>query len=201
MISITQERKTIAINKELAEKLANIAKKEGVTLFSLINEALEATIYCHEEKLGKCSEVINNYENLMIARDVNMIFIPLKLGNLVHNWAFKTEGKERILELYFNYGKWIASYSKVRFPEEELNKIEIVSKDIFWHGTEVKLNKIPNLNNPKEIELRIFGKTLNKEYIECISKIYEGILNEFNFKKLESDISEGICFLKFKKLV
>lgn len=135
----------------------------------------------------------------MIAKDVNLIFIPLKLGNLVHKWAFETKGKEEIFKEWYNYGKWLASYSKVKFPKKELNTIADVSKDIFWHDTEVKLNKIPDDQNPEAIELRIFGQKLNREYIECISKVYEGILNEFKFKMLESEISEGICFLKFKK--
>ncbi|MFX0139201.1 MAG: hypothetical protein ACFFDN_36505 [Candidatus Hodarchaeota archaeon] len=165
----------------------------------MINEVLEASIYCYTTNLGKCSDVIHRYENLMIAKDVNLIFIPLKLGNLVHKWAFETKGKEEIFKEWYNYGKWLASYSKVKFPKKELNTIADVSKDIFWHDTEVKLNKIPDDQNPEAIELRIFGQKLNREYIECISKVYEGILNEFKFKMLESEISEGICFLKFKK--
>ncbi|MFX1449277.1 MAG: hypothetical protein ACFFCM_00460 [Promethearchaeota archaeon] len=201
MSSITQERKTIAVNKEIAEKLINIAKKEGMTLISLINEVLETAIYCQEQDLGKCSDIISKYENLMIAKDINLIFIPLNLGNLVHKWAFETVGKKEILKEYFAFGKWIASYSKVRFPEKELEIIADVSKDIFWHGTEIKLNKLPNNQSPNEIELRIFGKNLNREYIECISKVYEGIFHEFKFKTIESEISEGNCYLKLEKAI
>jgi len=37
---VSQERKTIAVDKLLADRLAEISKEEGMTLFSLINEIL-----------------------------------------------------------------------------------------------------------------------------------------------------------------
>ncbi|MHA1299719.1 MAG: hypothetical protein ACTSO9_09810 [Candidatus Helarchaeota archaeon] len=196
---MTQERKTIAVNKEIAAKLAEIAKKEGMTLFSLINEILETAIYAHETNLGKCAEIINNYEDLMIAKDIGMIFTPLKLENMVNKLAFQTEGWDQLLNEWYNWGKWIANYTKVRYAGKELEMISKVNKTIFWTSTEIEIKTIPDKKEPREIELRIFGQELELEYLECIVNAFEGIFHEFGFKTDKKEITEGICLLILKK--
>ncbi|MHA1378249.1 MAG: hypothetical protein ACTSRG_07690 [Candidatus Helarchaeota archaeon] len=168
-----------------------------MTLFSLINEILEAEVYAHEIKLGKTSKIIPIFQNLMIAKDIGMSFVPFKLLNLVHKHAFTTEAKDEILQEWYNYGKWLANYSKIRFPKKELQIIENVSKNIFWQSTDFQVIKKPNEKNPKEIEIRLFGQQLEMEYLVCISKVYEGIFHQFNFKTVIKNISDGIAHLKF----
>ncbi len=197
---MSQERKTIAVNKELADRLAEIAKEEGMTLYSLINEVLESAVYCHDAKLGKCSEVVSTFQNLMIAKDIRMSFIPLKLVNLVHKLAFESEGgKEELIREWHEYGRWIANYAKVRFPTNELQTIEKVSLNVFWQNTEFQFKKIPNAANPKEIEIKILGHELELEYVECICSIYEGMFNGFNYETMKKEVSEGVAFLKLKR--
>lgn len=199
-IQTSHERKTIAVDKDTAEKLADIAKKEGMTLFSLINEILEIAIYCREAQLGKFSEVVQRYQDLMIAKDIGMILVPLRTENLVHKLAFKTEEFKTLLGEWYNYGKWIANYAKVRFPGDELSIIEKVNKTIYWTRTEFKIKYLPEDQNPKEIELSIFGQELQTEFLECIVSTYEGIFNEFGFKTIKKTVSEGISLVKLKKI-
>ena len=191
------ERKTIAVNKEIAEKLAEIAKNEGMTLFSLINEILEGEIYAQEQKLGHSARIVKKFENLMIAKDIGMSFIPVKLLNLAHKHALSSEGRDEILQEYYNYGRWLANYSKIRFPGIELEIITDVSKNLFWQKTEFQIIKKPSKDNPKEVEVRLFGQQLELEYIECIVSIYEGIFHQFNYKTTKKDISEGIAHIIF----
>ena len=193
------ERKTIAVNKEIAEKLADLAKDEGMTLFSLINEILEGEIYAHEQKLGHSSKIIKKFQNLMIAKDIGMSFIPVKLLNLVHKHGLASEGRDEILQEYYNYGKWLAQYSKIRFPGKELETITAVSKNLFWQKTEFQIIKRPKKENPNELEIRLFGQQLELEYIECIVSIYEGIFSQFDYKTLKKNISEGIAHIIFAK--
>ena len=195
---MTQERKTIAVNKEIAEKLADIAKTEGMTLFSLINETLETAIYSHEQKI-KFSEIVDEYLDFMVAKDIGMVFAPLKIENMVNKLAFQTEGWDTLLNEWYNWGKWIANYVKVRYPSRELTMIARVSKTIYWTNTEIEIKTIPNEKDPKEVELRIFGQELDIEYLECISNAYEGIFHEFGFKTSNKEISEGICLLHLTK--
>ncbi|MHA1378248.1 MAG: hypothetical protein ACTSRG_07685 [Candidatus Helarchaeota archaeon] len=195
---MTQERKTIAVNKEIAEKLAEIAKRDGMTLFSLINEILETAIYTQESKLGKCSEIVNKYEDIMVAKDIGMVFVPIKLENMVNKLAFSTEGWDQLLNEWYNYGKWVANYTKVRYPGEEMKMINKVNQTIFWTNTDIEIRSIPNEKNPKEVELRIFGQDLEIEYLECIVNAFEGIFHELGFKTSNKEVSEGICLLHLK---
>ncbi|MHA1299720.1 MAG: hypothetical protein ACTSO9_09815 [Candidatus Helarchaeota archaeon] len=194
---MTSERKTVAINKSIADKLSEIAKKEGMTLFSLINEVLEAEIFAHDAKLGRCSKIVHTYQNFSIIKDIGMSFIPYKLLNVINKHAFQTEGKDEIIQEWYKYGQWLANYTKIRFPNKEIETIEEVSRNIFWQKTEFQIIKRPSEKNPREVELRIFGQQLEFEYMECISSVYEGIFHELNFKTVKKDVSEGIAHIKF----
>ena len=197
-IRTTQERKTIAVNKEIAERLAEIAKKEGMTLFSLINEVLETSIYTHDTKLGKFSEIVNEFQDIMLAKDLGMVLVPLKLENMVNKLAFQTEGWDQLLNEWYNYGKWVANYTKVRFPDLNLKMIGSVSQTFFWTNTEFAIITKPE-KDPVEVELRIFGQDFDVEYLECMANAYEGMFHEFDFKTEKKEISDGICLLSLKK--
>ncbi|MFX0139202.1 MAG: hypothetical protein ACFFDN_36510 [Candidatus Hodarchaeota archaeon] len=180
--------------------MAEIAKKEGMTLFSLINEILETAIFAHEVKLGKLSELIKNYQDLMLAKDMGMVLVPLKLENLVNKLAFQTDGWDELLTNWYGYGKWIANYTKVRFPQNRLKIFESVNKTLYWTNTEFEIKYTPDDQDPDDIELRIFGQDLEIEYLECIVSAYEGIFHEFKYKTTKKEISQGICLLSLKKI-
>ncbi len=172
-----------------------------MTLFSLINEILETAIYAHEDlKIKKpFSEIISQYQDLMIAKDIGMIFAPLKIENMVNKLAFTTEGWDQLLNEWYNYGKWVANYTKVRYPGNELKMIAKVNKTLFWTNTEFEVDAKPNAENPTEVELRIFGQELELEFLEGIANAFEGMFHEFRYKTVKKEISEGICILSLKK--
>ena len=136
---MTHERKTIAVDKEIAEKLADISKSEGMTLYSLINEIMETAIYAYKQKV-KFSDIIDEYLDFMVAKDIGMIFAPLKIENMVNKLAFQTEVWDTLLNELYNYGKLVSNYTKVRYPGNELAMISRVNKTLYLTNTEISIS-------------------------------------------------------------
>lgn len=197
---LISSRKTLAVDKELADKLAEIAKKEGKTIYSLINDLLKAAIRATESIGESCNQIIENYEDLMVAKDIGLILVPLTVADFGFHVAFKDGYQDELIGEWRKWGKWLGSYLKTRFPSQELEAIHRLLKVIFWKDAILDFEPKPeNSLDPKEITVRIYGSALKEERTTCISATIEEIFKTIGFNLNNSEILKGICKMDFKK--
>jgi len=191
---LSKERKTVAVDKELAEKLSEVAKKEGKTIFSFINDLIKSAIDSSEIK-ESFVDVLDMHKSFNLARDVGFTLTPLKLENHALSLVFEDEGKkEKLIDQWYNWGSWLGNYVKARFPGEEFEYIIKISKTIFISGEVFEFE-----NSGNAVTIRIYGNVMGEERTTLIAKAFEGIFHEFGYKTDIKDVSRGICRLKLKK--
>ncbi|NHI91529.1 MAG: hypothetical protein EAX96_03430 [Candidatus Lokiarchaeota archaeon] len=192
---MTQERKTVAVDKELAEKLSDIAKREGKTIFSYINDLIKSAIESAEIK-ESFVEILEKQKNFNLTTDVGFTLTPLKLENFSLSIVFNDEiNKNKLLNQWHNWGSWLGNYIKARFPKEEFEYIKRISNAIFVSGEVFEIDD----NNINELTIRIYGNVMGEERTYCLAAAYEGIFEEFGYKTTLKDVSRGICRLILKK--
>ena len=193
------ERKTVAVDKVLAEKLSDIAKREGKTIFSLINELIKAAIDSAEMK-ESFMEILENHKNFNLTKDVGFTLIPLKLENFSLSIVFQDKiTKEKLLNQWRNWGSWLGNYIKARFPDEEFTNIKKISDTIFMSGETFEMDPPNDEKSVNEVTIRIYGNVLGEERTQCLASAFEGIFEEFGFKTTLRDVSRGICRLVLKR--
>ncbi|MHA1144838.1 MAG: hypothetical protein ACTSRW_08890 [Candidatus Helarchaeota archaeon] len=191
-------RKTIAVDKELAERLTILAKNEGKTIYSIINELIKSALHASETFNESCTEILSTYEDLMIARDIGLSLMPQSVSDIAYAVAFKDGYGKNLMFEYSKWGEWLGSYLKTRFPGKELKALFRISKVMFWKDANLEFEKNPE-NDPQELVIKIYGSAVKKEYISCIAVAFEKILEAFEFHLTNKDILKGICKLEFKK--
>ena len=196
---MTQERKTVAVDKALAEKLSDIAKREGKTIFSFINDLIQAAIDSSEMK-ESFTEILEDHRNFNLTKDVGFTLIPLKLENFSLSIVFNDKlTREKLLNQWRNWGSWLGNYIKARFPGEEFEYVRKISKTIFMSGETFEMDPPENKASINEITIRIYGNVLGEERTQCLASCFEGVFEELNFKTTLKDVSRGICRLVLKR--
>ncbi len=192
---MSKERKTVAVDKELAEKLSDVAKKEGKTIFSFINDLIKSAIDASEIK-ESFIDILEMHRSFNLARDVGFTLTPLKLENFALSLVFEDEGKkEKLINQWYNWGSWLGNYVKARFPGEEFQYIIKISKTIFISGEVFEFEN----SKSNSVTIRIYGNVMGEERTTLIAKAFEGIFHEFGFKTELKDVSRGICRLQLNK--
>ena len=188
------DRKTIAINKDIAQKINEIAKKKGKTTYAFMNEILESAILAEELDLD-CREVLKTAYDLEILRDADLIYVSRSIYYLLVELSYP-DHKYDLIEKSLEYGKWLGSYSKVRFAEKELNIIKS-TLDSLYSRSEEKYSI-----NFQEEELLIFQRYSvfqQHKRLELESYIYEGLFSEFGYELQGRKVTESDYELTFKK--
>ncbi|MHA1785956.1 MAG: hypothetical protein ACTSVY_06995 [Candidatus Helarchaeota archaeon] len=188
------ERKTIAINKDLAKKISEISKKKGKTIYAYINEILSAALDANELGLD-FNEIISKSHNLDILRDTNLIFVSRDVYELTLNFAYP-DHEDEINEKSLEYGKWVGSYAKVRFPGKEIDTIKSILESLYSRSEE-KYSLI--FGEGEKVTFQRYSIFHNPNRMKSESYIYEGIFSEFGYKLKSRKVTESDYELVFFK--
>ncbi len=192
MRKISVMRKNVSIRKDLAEELAHMARDDGRSISSLLNEILSASIQVLKAHDSPITEILQEYEDLMMAKEMGLVL------TCEQEFLEQEEIKKRMIEKWASWGDWLGFYLQARFRDEGLYLVHRISKVIFWKNAKIEFEWDSDLN-PKELTIRIYGSALKPMRGECIVAAYEKIFDHFGFKMAESEVIHGICKIIFKK--
>ena len=119
-------RKLLAVRADIAEKLAEIAKKKNLTLFALVSEALEQLVKA-ESRGESLQKILENHLALAAAREAGFTLIPETIWTNLVEKVFQSEEKA-MAEAWRETGEWLGRYFKTVEPEispESLSLIHI----------------------------------------------------------------------------
>jgi len=180
------KRKMLAARVDLADKVLEIAARRG-TLYDYVNDVLEQAI--RAESLGlTLKEILDDRWIIKSARDAGFTVIPEKTVFELIEDAYKSLGKEKMANLWYETGQWYGKYY------EDIAKFEGSVKRFFWDISEFKVSK-----EDENVVLTCLSSKFSEAYTELFSKFLEGAMNALGYNLDESEVSKGIISLKFVK--
>ncbi|MHA1798281.1 MAG: hypothetical protein ACTSVY_07500 [Candidatus Helarchaeota archaeon] len=197
-------RKTLAINKEIAETLLQIAKKRKMTLFNYVNElVLKKCLKIHQQFNKSIEEIVTEYSILNIIKNFDLILVPTSIyREAIKN---KIEKSKEWIEKWYEEGirhskrakvltEMIKAGNKNSFPVEQFQ--QLINQVFFTDVSGFKIEIIPHEN---ELFFRIIGTSIEPEVMRCIARYYEALFNEWGYDLDENKkiISLGVCSLRF----
>ncbi len=175
------KRKFVAARADLVEKISELAKKSGRTMFSILNEALDAFIKA-KEKNKDLSTILEEKNIIEIARNAGMIFVPEAIyNNIMEN---------NNLENYWkSSGQLFGKYLEIN-GFKELKSIEKAIKEIIGEDIDISIssNRITCIC-PRLMENRL----------RDIASFLEGVMANFGFNIIKKEISKGIIIIRMRK--
>ncbi|RLG91594.1 MAG: hypothetical protein DRO36_03920 [Candidatus Hecatellales archaeon] len=187
-------RKFLAAREDLVEKVKDLAKKKNLTLYALVNDALEQILKA--EETGKpLPEIVENYQTLKMVKEAGFILTPANLWYGVVEKAFKEEDKT-LEKVWSENGEWFGKYCKTMFPDKNLQELlEKIINTVFWDLSDCTVTAKEN----GEILVRCVGSRYSTSHTTLLASFILGLMQAYNYKNLEKDVSKGILSLTFKK--
>ena len=187
---MSSRRKMLAADEDIANKIVEIAKRRGSTVYGMLNEILGQALRADEMGLN-LNSVIENREKMEKAKGMGFTFTIEKLLYEVVGLAHDKAGKE-LGEIWLETGKWYGRY----FADKGGDPI-----DSFREAMELL-----SLGNPvTSIEKQNGGRLV----VSCVGELYtdgftemhglfiRGVMETLGLEHVETENGKGMIRLTF----
>ena len=178
------KRKTLFAREDLVNRLLSIAKKQGRSLYGLVNEIFELVI--RAEDLGvNLQKAFEERWILKKARKDGFILVPEGLLYEITEIAYQNS-KDETLKRWFEAGVWIAKrYIEVE-TEKPFKAFKRSLKAYSWNIVEMAIEE-----ENEKISIRMISPRMSEICANLYSAFLEGALNTFGYKIAKKEVSFG----------
>ena len=184
-------KKLVYVPESLIEKMADAARREGRSLTSLVEEALQQALMTR--KMGyNPNEALEQLRVLKAQRTLGATFIPIDV--LTHLMGhINDEEKMRELKMKWRMsGAWHGNYLKEEF-KDPVKAFKTLLEATRWDLTEVKLKR-----NYPNIKLSIISTVLTEEETELLMEYVESAIQSMGYETINRNHMKGMIILEFR---
>ena len=182
----------LAADEELANKIMEIAKRRGQTVFQTVNDILEQAI--NADAMGLVlSEIMKDREILERAKRTGFTFTIEKLLYDLVDVAFE-KAKDEISRLWLETGRWYGRYFFKR-SNEGINEFREAMSLLTFGSSDLKVDT----NKEGELLVACVGEKFTQGFTDALSLLIEGVFDAFGFDLKGKESSKGVIRLKFVK--
>jgi len=183
-------RSSLAVDAELAEMLSKLAEEKHMTLYSLTNQILKTSLELISEglEIQDLKKLLTTY---MLLRDLDAVVLPSDFMDSLIAELYSRD-REFIVKRFKQLGRDVAKYLKVHSEnfEDLLQLARTVGK--FFPLKKLEARYITG----KQYELVLVGVGGRIESTHCVYEAIKGILEEYNVKIIEEEITKGLIKAK-----
>jgi len=185
------KRKMLAAEEDLANKVAELAEKRGLTVYQTVNDILEQAIRAEEQGLN-LKEAVDRRGDMEHAREMGLTFTVEHLYYQVVDAAYSKD-KERIRQLWSDMGLWYGKYFKNKGGEPVKGLTEALG--FLTHGSQFTAER----GKPDELIVSCINERYSRGYTEVFATFIEAAFQVLGYKTLENEASRGIIRIRLAK--
>lgn len=182
----------LAAREDLVDRISEVAKRKGLTLFSMINDLLEMALEVNEMGMS-LEELLEVYRVVKSARKIGFTLVLESLLYDLAELAYR-EAREEMLKKSFEAGFWLAKRYAASSPDP-ISEFEKDLKEFTWNVSELTIEKLE-----RKLSINILGPRLPEPYVALLASFIEGALKAFSYDVVEKETSRGILRIEaFRK--
>ncbi len=182
------KRKMLAAREDVALRMREIATQRGMTLYGLVNDALESVIRMDEMGIP-VSDVMEEYRALNAAKKAGFLLCPESLWYEMVEQAHAKDN-DGMAEKWLEAGDRVAQMYKVRESQEPLAAFKRDIRNFTWNAFEFSFDE------GQEILVRCIGPKFPEAYAVLFSRFLEGSFHAFGYQCVERDAARGALQLR-----
>ena len=182
------KRKTVMAREDLANRLIEIAKRQGYTLYDLVNMIFELVLEADSEGLNLGS-LIEESRLIKTARKSGFTLGFERLWYEMAEIAYKL-GPEETSERWFEAGTWLAK--KHISEEKPLEEFISILKVSAWGTPEFKFES----KEDDIVRIRILNPRFPESYTKLYARLLEAALETYGYTKMDKTISRGKIWIE-----
>ena len=185
-------RKMLAADEQLANKIAEMAKRRELTVYQTVNDILEQALRVEQMGLS-LHDVVDEREMLEKAKRMGFTFTVEKLlyevVDLAHNHS-----KKQLSDMWYETGRWYGKYFSGRSDDgidafKEAMGLLTLGNSVFTIET----------SKSDGVTVSCVGERFTPGFTEVYSLFMEGVFDTFGLELKEKENSKGIIRLRFEK--
>lgn len=182
-------RKTFAARADLLERLAEVAKSKGVTLYAYVNQLFEFALEV-ESRGADFRRVFEEWEALSRARGYGLTLVPAPLWRDLVEEVYEGGG-ELLITKSREVGEWIAKRLTLSGGGNALGELERVLKMLSLESPELSLEA-----SSESVRVRVVNPRLSKALAEALAALIEGVLMGLGYTRIVKDVSPGLVMIE-----
>jgi len=184
-------KKLIYVPESLLEEIMEAARREGRSLSSLVEEALEHALMTR--KLGyNPNEALEQLRVLQVQRRLGGAFLPIDVLNHLMSHINDEEKMRELKMKWRESGAWHGNYLKEEF-KDPVKAFKTFLEAIRWDLAEVKLKREgPNF------KLSIVSTVLTEEDTELLMEYVESAIRSMGYETVKRNHMKGMIILEFR---
>jgi len=187
---MSSRRKMLAADEDIANKIVEIAKRRGSTVYGTLNEILQQALRADEMGLN-LNYVIENREKMETAKGMGFTFTIEKLLYEMVGLAHDKAGEE-LAEIWLETGKWYGRY----FADKGGDTIDSFRKAMELLSLGNPVTSIEKQNGGRLI-VSCVGELYTDGFTEMHGLFIRGVLETFGWELDETENSKGMIRLTF----
>ncbi len=184
----------LAAREDLVARTSEIASRKGLTLYGLVNEALDSIIKM-EDRGVTSRKIMEEYQTLEAARTAGFALCPENLWYEMVEEACQN-GKERVAERWFEAGARCAKLYAVRDTKDPLSGL---TRDIRTFASNPIGFDVQRQQGDGEIVVRCLSPKFSESYATLFSRFLEGVFTTLGYRLVERDVAKGAVQLKLTR--
>jgi len=182
----------LAADEKLANKVAELASRRGLTVRQTVNDILEQALRVEEAGIS-LKEVVEERWMLEKAQEIGFTFVPEHLLYQVVDAAYGQGGKQ-LSENWRGVGRWYGKYFSAK-TDKPLDAFKEAMGLLTFGASGFSLEK----QKDDHLTVTCVSERFTKGFTEVFSLFIEGVLEVLGYEASDREVSKGIIKLKLSK--
>jgi len=185
-------RKMLAADEEIANRVVEMAKRRGATVFQTVNDILEQALRADGMGLA-LEEVVDERGRIEKAREVGFTFTVERLLYQVVDVAYE-HAKNQLSSMWLDMGRWYGKYFSNK-SEDGLKAFREAMELLTFGTSEFRLEE----DRDGVVSVACVGERFTPSFTDLFSLFLEGALEAFGYRRVAGEVSKGIIRLSFER--
>ena len=186
------QRKMLAADEKLANKVAELASRRGLTVRQTVNDILEQALRVEEAGIN-LKEVVEERWMLEKAQEVGFTFVPEHLLYQVVDAAY-SEGGKRLADMWREVGHWYGKYFSAK-TDKPLEAFEEAMGLLTFGASGFSLER----QKDDRLAVTCVSERFTEGFTEVFSLFVEGVLDVLGYEVSDREVSKGVMKLKLAR--
>lgn len=191
-MGLLARRKMLAADEELANRVVELAKRRGTTVFQTVNEILEQALRVEEAGL-RLREIVEERGIIERARGLGFTFTVERLLYEVAELAYE-RSRGQASQMWLEMGRWYGKYLN-SMGKENLRAFREAMELLAFGPPEYEVRE----GRGGQVSVSLIGERLTQGYLSLLSLFIEGIFENFGYKVNKKEVSRGLLKMGFEK--
>jgi len=181
------KRKTVMAREDLVNSLIEMAKRQGYTLYELVNMIFKLVLEADSEGLN-LGRFIEESRLIKTARKLGFTLGFERLWYEMAELAYKLSPEESS-ERWIEAGTWLAK--NFIFEEKPLEELMNTLKAAAWETPEFKFE-----SKNDRVKIQILNPRFPESYTKLYAQLLEAALKTYGYTEIEKTISRGKIWIE-----